>query len=276
MARAGGNTESTPEAAPARAREIVELERLPPPADDAVEAPVWWRRPLLMLCGALVAAIAGASVVAYVVNRPDGETTTLNTGGPIVQLDVVGRGLQQITRGADGDAALWAIILRNPSSDLAAVDARLTVRLYDDTGRAVAIVDDAIPVVLPGQRAAAIGEVPATSATRVEVDVRSVGSRIVTRPPLITSSQIKVDSQGVAAKVTATLTSQFDRRLTNSLIVAVVRDDQGIIVGGGTTQLGILDPGRPVQVDINARAAPKRATSADVYVLASDIDELSR
>lgn len=172
--------------------------------------------------------------------------------------------------------ASWAVVVSNPNPDTHVAESiNVTVTLLDDSGSVLSSASDSIAVLLPGQTAAVsdstfedVGEV---AEMRVQARTRTWSEEDGPFGEFTTSDvNVREDTyEGwtITGQVASTFTTDFE----DVYAVAVLKNDEGDIVGGGFTFVEFVPADGDTSFQISIMDGVQNVASADVHVALSNL-----
>lgn len=139
--------------------------------------------------------------------------------------------------GQDGIEMAFAFVIENPNPGHM-LDGKYQVAAYDSSGRVLDTDSGYITYVLPGQKTAIAASMylpDNTTAAKLDVQVQTTSSKAFTARPSFSFSNITYLADRWTPKVSATISSPFDKDGKYVRISAVAYNASGVIVGGGFT-----------------------------------------
>jgi hypothetical protein len=171
----------------------------------------------------------------------------------------------------DGETISYAFTAENSSEDVSLEGVAIQINVYDQTGEAVAGDTGVIDFILPKQVVAYAAHLPlevqpdriAMSFT-VEQQASVENARVFERIPG------KFEATNFGGRVVAAVRNPYERELRRLAVVAVLRNEDGSIMTGGSGVLELLPPQAEsvVTVDILGNLEREPAT-VDVYTMFS-------
>ena len=167
----------------------------------------------------------------------------------------------------DGQTLSYAFTVRNTSEDTSMEETAVQVSVFGQTGEAVGSDSGIIDFMLPGQVVAFAGHVALDKQPErlsLEFGVQREASVDSARTFDALPGQYTETNYG--GRVVAAISNPYDRELRRLNVVAVLRDQDGKILNGGSTTLELLPASgeSAVTVDIFGKPAQPPA-SVDVY-----------
>jgi hypothetical protein len=165
-----------------------------------------------------------------------------------------------------GDAARYAVLIRNPNKGAAAHGVAVNVALFDADGRLIGTDSDRVSVIPPGGTTAVAGTTD-TDGTPARLEVRLTADGFLSGTPsrLFTVRGVKLSRSGAILVVRAAVSAA--RATRGARIVAVHYDARGAILGGDLTYVDI-PRGHAVAAVVRTSVAAARVHHVDVFVLA--------
>jgi hypothetical protein len=163
----------------------------------------------------------------------------------------------------------WAAVVRNPNADLALIDTSYQVSYFDAAGRVVGMDAGLLPVILPGSTTA-IGSqgasvIEGVSATSIEVTLSPAEMRAIDITGTLSVSDVAITSYEHSNGVSATLENGLDADLNGHQAIALAFDEQGVLIGAGSTLLTPLPSGASTMLEVRVTSGELPAR-AEVYI----------
>lgn len=204
-----------------------------------------YRGRLIAGCAAVLLAVTGCTGQT----PPDGgetgggESEASEKSSDGAKIEVADTAVTNIDDSGAGPMATYAIILENPSADVATVT-RLEIRLLDESGDPVKdlvadreVVTTYANLIMPGERQAVTNTVYTGGGKVDSVEVKADGTGWFPgddeRFTAVTASDVSAEPEGDGdAVIDFKVTSAYDEKLSPVAIYAVFRDSDGELLGG--------------------------------------------
>lgn len=240
----------------------------------------------VMLCAVLAAGCSVSPSVsvgqAGSSSTPGGSTVTTRSVRPIAIAEhgfsIYGTGDQAHTS--------WAAIVENPNEDLAALDVILDVRFWDESGRDLVINTDGradpappetIPVLLPGRTAWSRYQpsnslAPAVWGKASRMEVRASASKWARAPTgSVAVSGVRLGEHqlqyGTVMTISGTARSTLGEPTGDVVVVGVLRDVDGKLIGGARQPAGSIAPEGSTEVRVEEWERLGRADTAEMSIV---------
>ncbi len=224
--------------------------------------PGWPLRRMVAVAAALLLAIVlvGGGVYAALSVFPSPGPTP--TPASLEDLRLVAGGVDK-SAGVSGREVGYALIVENPSEDLAAEGATYRVTAYGLRGAVLATDSGSIPVILPGQRLGVGGFLTLASGEAVDrlgVEIESGHLTEVEPQPTLTVENVEYQPDGELPKVTGIVRNPYQEDVQRVRVSAVAYSAEGIIIGGGSIVVDSIpaEGQATVEVPVTSSESPTR------------------
>ncbi len=154
----------------------------------------------------------------------------------------------------------FGVIVANPDDRRTMLAASYLAAAFDAAGGVLAVRTGQFSAILPHSRAAAAGVLhgPVGDAAVAHVTVQTFAGMLVDaprrRPFSVTSASYHESPFG--PRVTCRLANAYDDPASGIGVVAILRDQAGAIVGGGTERAAFAPVGRTVPIEVDVAGGP--------------------
>lgn len=214
----------------------------------------------------LVGCSGGANEEEQVENEPATAQVSDATPAP---LEVLESGYYE-----DEGYIYYAVVFENPNDSWLANYPSVTVTGYDEDDAVVFSQDETCSVLFPGQKAYITNLADGSGVDRVEVEPSmsdddwqrevDVSGAEVEALLEISDQKVTKDEYG-GATVTGKVTSSYDEQLSSVRIDAILRDEDGEILGGDYTFIDNLDAGKTKAFEMNIYDLPKGFDEVEIH-----------
>ena len=178
--------------------------------------------------------------------------------------------------GQKDNQVAYGALIENASADAAATSISVHVTVYDGSGTVIAVEDNYIQLILPG-------ETQAFASTAYLGDGLLVGSvefifRVDTMAPAsdlpyLTSTNINYQPDDYSPKVTGQIENPYDVKLEYVQVVVIAYDADGAIIGGGTGYIDFISAGKKAAVEVYITTSSE-PDSFEMYATANQLSDL--
>ncbi|MHB1357336.1 MAG: FxLYD domain-containing protein [Anaerolineae bacterium] len=152
----------------------------------------------------------------------------------------------------------YGMLFENASPDSAADSVNVNITFYDDNGDVIAVEDNYISVILPGETQAVAGSSyfeEGVTVASMEIQYRvSKMVPVSDLMPLATSNISYLDDE-YSPKVTGQVENPYTIKLESVHVVVIAYDSAGDIIGGGTGYIEFISAGKKAAVEVYLTAS---------------------
>jgi hypothetical protein len=177
--------------------------------------------------------------------------------------------------GQDASRIGFGFTIENPNRTLAIENAQYRVTAYAEDGRVLETEEGHVRLLLPNQTLGVGGTtslVEELKVARIETELR-VGAFVEIEPrPSFWAEGVTFNAEGFRPRVSGRIASPYPQDVTDVRISAIVYDEAGEIIGGGSTYLGFVPANGCAAFEVSVIIGGDQATT-ELYTALTSLSD---